>query len=109
MRNLTPMIKSILRNNPQARASDRVLIIEVLQHLGADLSEYQISKIKSVNFESVRRTRQKIQERGEYLPDESVQKARYHKSLIMQQNAPTAKPERVEHIAQHVPLDMPRR
>lgn len=100
---LTPLIEAILRDNPKARDSDSELNIQVLLRLGVMLSGAQIDKLRKINFESIRRARQKLQQAGKYLPSEKVAKQRKLKSLILQQNMPTAKPERAEYLTRHQP------
>lgn len=104
---LLPLIEDILKYNPKARDSDRELLIEVMQRRGMNLSYSQIDKLRDINFESIRRTRQKLQEQGKYLPSPEVARQRRLKSMIMQQNAPIAKPERVERLVEEQPKAMP--
>lgn len=104
---LLPIIEDILRNNPKARDSDSELNIHVMQRLGCNLTNSQIDKLRDINFESIRRTRQKLQEQGKYLPSDRVGKQRRLKSMIVQQNAPTAKPERIEHLTNYQPQALP--
>lgn len=104
---LTPIIEDILRNNPKARDSDSELNIQVLLRMGVYLSDSQIDKLREINFESIRRTRQKLQQQGKYLPSERVARQRRLKSMIIQQNAPTAKPERVEYLINDQPEAIP--
>lgn len=104
MRNLTPMVKTILQNSQACRNSDRELFIEVMRKMGFNLTDAQEDKFRGINFESIRRTRQKIQEQGLYPADPEIAKSRRIKSMEMEQNMPTAKPERVEQLVQRVPL-----
>lgn len=100
---LTPHIEQILAENPKARDSDKELILAVCQILGADLTPRQLEVLHRVNFESIRRTRQKLQEQGKFMPSPEVAKQRRLKSYIVQQNAPIAKPERLETLVAEQP------
>lgn len=71
-------VKEILKKYPETRSSDFLLIIYYIRHYCPDLSRYIgfipsdiIQKYEGI-FEKIRRTRQKIQEQGFYLPDPSV-------------------------------------
>lgn len=75
------------------RDSDKELIIRILQYEGANLTPNQMHRIRQTNFESIRRVRQKLQAEGKYLPSPEVAKQRRLKSQVIEQNAPTAKPE----------------
>lgn len=103
----TRLIESILRDNPRARDSDRELNIQVMQRMGVNLTLAQIDKLREINFESIRRTRQKLQEQGKYPPSERVAKQRRLKSMILQQNTPTSKPERIERLIDEQPHAVP--
>lgn len=92
---------------PNCRNSDKDLIIGVLQALGADLTPKQREIMRSVNFESIRRYRQKLQEEGKYLPVEEVSKQRHFKSLIIQQNSPTSKPDTLQSLIEDQPVGIP--
>lgn len=64
---LSTLIKGILRDNEVARDSDTELILQVWKAQGLELTPAQIMKFRQLRSpESVRRTRQKIQESGEY-------------------------------------------
>lgn len=103
MRHLTPLIKNILMNNVKARDSDNEIIIEIIRKLGVFLTDAQEEKLRSINFESIRRTRQKIQQQGLYQPSPEVAKQRRLKAMIVQQNAPIASPDRLEYLTDHQP------
>lgn len=104
---LTPLIEAILRDSPKARDSDSELNIQVLLRLGVELTDAQIDKLRDINFESIRRTRQKLQEQGKYLPSPGVARQRRLKSYIMQQNTPTARPDRIERLVNEQPHALP--
>lgn len=92
MRQITVLVEQMLQQEQKYRDSDKELIIAVLDHMGMNLTPEQREILKSVNFESIRRYRQKLQEEGKYSPSVSVGKRRKLKSMIIEQNAPTAKP-----------------
>lgn len=93
--NLQTKIERLLAENRKSpmsgvspRDSDKELIIQTLQVSGANLTAQQVEVLRSINFESVRRTRQKLQEEGKYLPSAGVKQQRKFKSLVMQQTSP---------------------
>lgn len=73
------------------RDSDKELLIQYMQRvMGMDLHAGQLTLIRSMNFESIRRTRQKLQEDGRYLPDDpEVARRRRIKGYEVQQTAPS--------------------
>jgi hypothetical protein len=82
--------ENLLRDFPQTRNSDSVLIIGMLQINGAMLNDHQKRLIMSMTFEGITRERRKLQEAGKYLPtDPAVAKRRRIKSAEVQQVAPT--------------------
>lgn len=95
---LNTIVEEILKENQFARNSDKELIHQVLNKLGANLSEDQIDIIFSVVFESITRSRRKFQEKGMYLADPEIAKERRHKSLRVQQIAPKASPSTLQKI-----------
>lgn len=103
MRNITMIVERVLSNSENARNSDKELIIEVLEQLGMDFTERELHIIRSVNFESIRRMRQKLNEQGKYLPRPEVARQRRLKSMIVQQNAPQAKPEYLNKLVDDQP------
>jgi hypothetical protein len=99
--NVTRLVRQALKDNPQARNSDRVLLIQVWHTLGLNLTPDQIRKFLDIpSAETIRRVRQKLQENGEYVATGNIKQARDHKSYVIQQNAPSAKPERLETLMQ---------
>ena len=72
------------------RDSDKELIIQFMQiHLGMQLNAEQLKLLRTVNFESITRCRRKLQENGEYLPDDpEVAKKRMLKGYELEQTAP---------------------
>jgi hypothetical protein len=71
-------VERVLADEAETRANDRALIMKVWEFEGLHLSETQkrlfLEKVSSP--ESVRRTRQKLQEAGHYLPSKKVQEFR---------------------------------
>jgi len=98
---VTPLVESALRTNEQARNSDKVLLIQIWHELGFELTIPQQKKFLELpSPETIRRVRQKIQESGKYPATERVRDTRHLMDMQIQQNAPTAKPERLEDLVQ---------
>ena len=90
---LNNIIERILSNHPETRDSDRYLTLKVWEAYGLYLSESQKDKfLHCPSTESIRRTRQKLQEQGKYRASERVSTHRRIKSYVVQQNAPKATP-----------------
>ena len=65
VREVSPVVKFLLEKYPQARDDDRFLIIAVYRRFGADVNKpfWRILSDHTLpNFESIRRSRQKIQQ-----------------------------------------------
>lgn len=101
---ITKLIEQLLMKYPKCRDSDKELIIGILQMRGANLTDHQREVIRGISFESIRRTRQKLQEDGLYLPSPEVGKQRRLKSMIIQQNAPTASNAYMETLIANQPV-----
>jgi len=70
-------VRQKLENNPELRSDDKRLIVAVWEDLGLRLTSEQQSKMFEVYApESIRRVRQKLNERGIGLPDTRTQKKR---------------------------------
>ena len=96
---ISRVVEMCLRDYPETRDSDRKLLVKVWEHCGFYLSEAQRYKFFGIaSPESIRRTRQKIQESGKYPASERVSKSRRLKSLIVQQNIHTIKPEKTDNV-----------
>lgn len=96
---VTDTVRGILSRSKLARNSDRHLLIEFMQISGMDLSPMQQEIFLHLpSLESVRRVRQKLQEKGVYPADEKIAKERDYKAMRMQQMTPGAKPETIERI-----------
>lgn len=90
-------VEAILKASKDARNSDTMLQIIYMQKAGMNLTQHQIELFKSLpSMETLRRTRQKIQEGGKYPADKQVKKQRDFKSLQMQQITPKATPKYIE-------------
>lgn len=90
--NVSDSVERILREWPETRDSDNKLIVAFFQLRGANFTRKQMDLLESVSFESIRRSRQKIQEEGRYPATERVKKARKFKAMRVQQIAPKASP-----------------
>lgn len=74
-------VEKVLSIDHKARNSDRRLILEVWKQSGFELSEEQEAKFFDLpQAESIRRTRQKLQEEGLYLADKQVKRERDRKA-----------------------------
>ena len=97
------LVEKVLQNVPKARDSDRRLLIEVYQGLGLGLTSEQIYKFLDMPLpETIRRERQKFQEKGQYLGSPEVMRKRRIKSYEVQQNAPVVSPKRLGDIVEGV-------
>ena len=86
----TQYIEKALKNYPKTRNSDKLLILCVwwLQNPEYQKNFDNFFINHAISTETCRRTRQKLQEQGKYLADESVDQARYDKYETMR-HAPT--------------------
>ena len=101
---LSELVTQKLEEHEQARNSDKALLAYILQSKGVSLTKSQIDVILSVNFESIRRTRQKLNEQGKFLPtDPKVLKQRQRKAQETQQRITTTKPENISTLIEEVP------
>lgn len=100
------LIENALRDNVKykgisVRDSDKALIMWVWWQLGFRLSKEQMNQFMDMPpAETIRRCRQAIQAKGKYRASDRVFTERQWKSLVMQQNAPTASPKRIEQLTQ---------
>lgn len=94
--NITQQVESILRHSRQARNSDDELEIIFMQKSGMNLTPEQIKIFKEMpTMETIRRTRQKLQEQGKYEADHSVNEARYAKYQNVRANIQSEDPEKL--------------
>ena len=76
-KNIETIVKSVLRDNKETRNSDKRLLIEIWKKQGLHLTEEQERMfMKCASPESIRRSRQRIQELGFYKSYEPVRQAR---------------------------------
>jgi hypothetical protein len=93
------IIEQTLRDNPGTRNSDRKLILEVWRRQGFELTAYQEEMFWRVgSAESIRRTRQKLQEKGLFLATEPIQKERARRGLKTRAIIVNVEPERLPQI-----------
>jgi hypothetical protein len=97
------LVERLLQQYERCRNSDTELIIGVLHLKGLHLSETQRDILRSVNLESIRRTRQKLQEAGKYLPSPAVAKKRRLKSYVVQQNITGMGPGKTQELITQQP------
>lgn len=77
---ISQQVENILRAVSITRSSDKELFLVYMNKFGMNLSEEQQATFRRMpSLETVRRTRQLIQEQGKYLPTAEVEKARYEK------------------------------
>lgn len=79
LKKLRPLVESVLAENVPARNSDWLLFKIVCEKLGIDVHNVSVEEmcnrhndLNFPSFESVRRTRQKIQAEGMYKPSDDV-------------------------------------
>ena len=96
---VSQQVENILAAVPKTRDSDRELWVVYAQKFGVDLTEAQVDKIRQMpSLETLTRCRRKLQEQGKYKASPKIAQERRIKSYMMQQNAPTATPERTGEI-----------
>ena len=77
IKSIKPKVIEILEHSQSARNSDKDLILQVWESCGLILDEKQKEIWKNLpSSESIRRTRQKLQELGKYKADHEIIKAR---------------------------------
>lgn len=76
--NTKKLIETILRDKPEARDNDKLLILYVWQAKGLRFTPEQVQKFKDMpSPETIRRGRQLLQEKGKYRASEEVEEKRY--------------------------------
>lgn len=70
------VVESVLSEDMRARSSDKWLILLVLRRLGYKIYLDYNEMTKMPSFESIRRSRQKLQEAGRFLASPSIQAQR---------------------------------
>jgi hypothetical protein len=73
------LTEKALQTYPETRSDDKKLILAVwyLQNPDYELDFRKFFQYKAISPETIRRTRQKLQQDGLYLPTEEVQEHRY--------------------------------
>ncbi len=96
---VSKVVEQVLSTSREARNSDKELLLRVMERFGLFLSESQRQKFLAMpQFETIRRIRQKIQESGKYLADQTIRRERTFKGLSMQQQSPNLNQDRVERV-----------
>ncbi len=87
MKLISNKVEAVLRFNSSARSNDRLLMLKVWEGEGLYFSSSQADKFlnKVSSPESIRRTRQKLQEHGEFLASAAVQEMRAEQQIQTQQ------------------------
>jgi hypothetical protein len=91
------LVEKLLNERPALRSNDKLLILEVWAYYGLNLTpdqEYRFLDMPSP--ETIRRIRQKLQEKGRYPPDPQIAKNRRWRQMQMQQRTPKASPKYIE-------------
>jgi hypothetical protein len=77
---ISQQVENILRAISITRSSDKELYLIFMEKSGMNLTPEQQDTFRRMpSLETVRRTRQLIQEQGKYLPTAEVEQARYDK------------------------------
>lgn len=98
-RDVSKLTEDMLKGYERTRNTDSDLQIGVLHMIGFHMSEAQRQLFRSVSMESIRRTRQKFQKAGKYLPtDPEVARRRKVKADTVTQNIAGASPERAHQL-----------
>lgn len=92
-------VKNILSASVEARNSDKALLKIYMLKSGLDLTSKQMDLLIDMpSFETITRVRRDVQAKGQYTASEGIRRQRKAKSLVVQQNAPTASTHRLEQI-----------
>lgn len=98
------IVENVLARNEKARNSDKILFLAVWEEMGFYLSDTQKQRFLSLpSSESITRVRRKLQEQGRYPATERIKKSRELKSMIVQQNMPTASVRTAERVLEETP------
>lgn len=91
---ISQQVENILKVSREARNSDKELLIIYMQKFGMNLSEEQKDTFRNMpSTETIRRTRQQLQQECKYPADESVDQARFDKFKEVKQNIKYESPE----------------
>lgn len=89
-------VENLLKYLPETRNSDKALLIAYMQKYGLNLTEQQIELFKKMpSTETIRRSRQIIQEQGKYAASDQVNEERYKKYQTVKQNIKYETPEQL--------------
>jgi len=84
IKNAEGLVKEILASYPETRSDDKKLILKVWEAQGLILTPEQKNLFKTCfSTETIRRTRQKIQEEGQFEATDEVKHARKKKEKEM--------------------------
>ena len=98
------IVERILATTPAARNSDKELLLATWEAFGLQLTFTQQQQFLGLpSSESITRVRRKLQEQGRYPATERIKKTRELKSMIVQQNMPTASINTAERVLEEVP------
>lgn len=93
------LVEKILAEKPETRDNDRLLMLYVWKNQGLHLNDMQIAAFKqAASPESIRRTRQKLQEQGKYRASEQVEQERYERYVETKDAIATA-PEAISWLS----------
>lgn len=82
--NISEKVELILKHDPKSRSSDKRLQIIFMQKMGMNLTPEQVETFYSLPaLETLRRTRQAIQEQGKYPASVEVEAERKAKQVFM--------------------------
>lgn len=80
----TEIIENILKQNHLARSDDKALLLAYWESQGLTLDYYQRAAFMKMKMpESVRRIRQKIQEKGLYRPEPKAYEKRQYRGEVI--------------------------
>lgn len=89
-------VENIMKFSHAARNSDKELLVIYMQKFGLDLTPRQVELFKKMpSVETIRRSRQIIQEQGKYPADPAVDEARFKKYQEVKYNIKQEEPEKL--------------
>ncbi len=94
----TKIVNGLLMKYQNCRDSDSDLMIGVLQVAGANLTPKQREVIRGINFESIRRLRQRLQEQGKYPASPEVAAQRKQKAELIKNAVPYGNEELLQKL-----------
>lgn len=84
---VSEQVENLLKYLPKCRSSDKELFIAYMQRFGMELTKDQEDKFRKMpSMETIRRSRQLIQEQGKYPASEQMDTLRHEKYKEMRQN-----------------------